>query len=156
MQRLEQRHNNKWSGHGKVQIQICHHLLLLSFLLGLQDAEGEPVNKESEYITLLQSLQDVISLMCIVDENPRAIWQQYLCQTYCALHSSSGWLTVWGLLTFVVSRYAWHDIPILLWCCHHPPNKPAFEIQFFSRMFNLRIVCIITGHIAVATHVPPM
>ena len=39
--------------------------------------------------------------------------------------------TFWGLLTFVVSWYAWHRISILLWCCHHPPNKPASFLHCF-------------------------
>ena len=75
-------------------------------------------------------------------------------------HQSSGrgWFrsTFWGQLTFEGSQYAWHDIPILLWWCYHPPNKPASFLYFFSCTFDIRIVCIITGHIAVMTHVPPM
>ena len=36
-------------------------------------------------------------------------------------------------------------------------SKPAsFLHMFFSCTFDIRIVCIITGHITVSTHVPPM
>ena len=43
-----------------------------------------------------------------------------------------GWLrsTFWGQLTFVVSRYAWHDISILLWCCHHPAQLINLQVYF--------------------------
>ena len=78
-------------------------------------------------------------------------------------HQSSGrgWFrfisTFWWLLTFIVSWYARHDISILLWCCHHPTNKAVSLVHMFSSCtFYIRIVCIITGHIAVVTHVPPM
>ena len=52
-----------------------------------------------------------------------------------------GWFrsTFWGLLTFVVSQYARHAISILLWCCHHPPNKPASFLHFLSCTFDIRI-----------------
>ena len=37
--------------------------------------------------------------------------------------------TFWGLLTFVVSQYAWHVISILLWCCHHPPQLINLQVS---------------------------
>ena len=54
--------------------------------------------------------------------------------------SGRGWIrsTFWGLLTFVVSWYARHDISILLCCCHHPPNKPASLLHTF---FLVHLIC---------------
>ena len=50
-----------------------------------------------------------------------------------------GWFrsTFWGQLTFVVSRYAWHDISILLWCCHHPAHLINLQVSFTSFLVHL-------------------
>ena len=51
-----------------------------------------------------------------------------------------GWFrfrcTFWGQLTFVVSRYAWHDISILIWCCHHPAQLINLQVSFTSFLVN--------------------
>ena len=60
-------------------------------------------------------------------------------------HQSSGrgWFrfrsTFWGLLTFVVSWYAWHDISILLWCYHHPPQLIILQVSFTSFLVHLTL-----------------
>jgi hypothetical protein len=52
-----------------------------------------------------------------------------------------GWLrcrsTFWGLLTFVVSWYAWHDISILLWCCHHSAQLINLQVSFICFLVHL-------------------
>ena len=59
------------------------------------------------------------------------------------LHQSSGrgWFrfrsTFWGLLTFIVSWYTWHDISILLWCCHHPAQLINLRVWFTSFLVHL-------------------
>ena len=45
--------------------------------------------------------------------------------------------TFWGLLTFIVSWNIWHDISILLWCCHHPPQLINLQVSFTSFLVHL-------------------
>ena len=43
----------------------------------------------------------------------------------------------WGLLTIIVSWYAWHRISILLWCYHHPPQLINLEVSITIFLVHL-------------------